>query len=360
MSGIISGGTSGTTNKLTKTGAGTLAFTAQNTYFGDTTVSAGTLMIGIGGTAGGVSQNSPSIIVASGATLAVNRSDTVTQGSNALKVAITGAGGISQIGAGDTVLNLPNTYTGPTTVSAGTLTVGASNVLADTTTVSLGGGTLGVGAAFEDSVGTLAVTSNATIHLGDAISKLAFAESSGESWTGILNLTGTFVSGASLRFGDGSVTGLTPAQLASITATGYSGFGLDASGYLTASTASGFSSWIAGTFAGGAVPGGQQGANDDFDNDGISNLVEYAVHGLDPTVANASVGTFNSNVLSFSKRAATSGLTYAIEESTDLGIADDWTEVTGASYVSSATTISYTLTPSTPVKNFTRLRVLSN
>jgi hypothetical protein len=81
---------------------------------------------------------------------------------------------------------------------------------------------------------------------------------------------------------------------------------------------------------------------------------------LDPTVANASVGTFISNVLSFSKRAGTSGLTYAIEESTDLGIADDWTEVTGASYVNNATTISYTLTPSAPVENFTRLRVLSN
>ncbi|MEY3895848.1 MAG: hypothetical protein RLZZ214_1368, partial [Verrucomicrobiota bacterium] len=51
--------------------------------------------------------------------------------------------------------------------------------------------------------------------------------------------------------------------------------------------------------------------------------------------------------------------TYAIQQSTDLNIADDWTEV--SSYTTnSASTISYTLTPGTPVKNFARLQVLSN
>ncbi|OYV05698.1 MAG: hypothetical protein CFE26_10220, partial [Verrucomicrobiales bacterium VVV1] len=86
MSGLINGGTTGN-SPFNKTGEGTLAFTAQNTYSGDTIITAGTLMIGNGGTTGGVSQNSTTIIVESGAILAVNRSDTVTQGGNALKVA---------------------------------------------------------------------------------------------------------------------------------------------------------------------------------------------------------------------------------------------------------------------------------
>ena len=125
-------------------------------------------------------------------------------------------------------------------------------------------------------------------------------------------------------------------------------------------TPAGFSSWITGTFANGTVPGGQQGPNDDFDKDGISNLVEYAIAGQDPTVGNPTIGTFSAGTLSFTKREGTSGLTYAIQKSTDLGITDAWIEVTGGSYVNDASTISFTLTPGTPAKNFLRLQVLSN
>ena len=124
---------------------------------------------------------------------------------------------------------------------------------------------------------------------------------------------------------------------------------------VTVGTGSGFSSWITGTFANGTVT--NQGPNDDDDNDGISNLVEYAIADQDPTAPNASVGSFASNVLSYTKRGDATGLTYAIEESTGLV---SWQEVSGGSYVNNATTISYTLTPGTPTKNFTRLRVTSN
>jgi hypothetical protein len=109
------------------------------------------------------------------------------------------------------------------------------------------------------------------------------------------------------------------------------------------------------------VPSGKQGPNDDPDNDGIPNLVEYAIAGQDPTVPNPKIGSFDGQTLSFTKRAGTSGLTYAIEESTDLGIGDDWDEVThnppNNPYVIDTTTISYTLTPGTPAGNFLRLRV---
>ncbi|QTN32025.1 hypothetical protein HZ994_06675 [Akkermansiaceae bacterium] len=123
----------------------------------------------------------------------------------------------------------------------------------------------------------------------------------------------------------------------------------------------GFSSWINQPFAGGAtVPRVKQGPNQDFDKDGISNLLEYAIAGEDPTVSNPTIGTFTASSLSFTKAAGTSGLTYAIQESTDLGETDDWSEVTGDSYVNDSGTISYAFSPGTPEKNFLRLRVISN
>ena len=77
-------------------------------------------------------------------------------------------------------------------------------------------------------------------------------------------------------------------------------------------------------------------------------------------MGNAAIGSFNANTLSFTKRADTTGLTYAIVESTDVGVTVPWTEVpAGPSYTNNATAISYTLTPGTPVKNFVRLQVIA-
>jgi sulfatase modifying factor 1 len=122
-----------------------------------------------------------------------------------------------------------------------------------------------------------------------------------------------------------------------------------------------FSSWITGTFAGGAsIPVGKRGPLEDPDNDGISNLLEYALAGHDPTVANPSVGTFTGTTLSYTKRLGTTGLTFAIQRSTDLGATDPWTEVAGGTYVNNSSTISYTFTPGIPANQFLRLQVQSN
>lgn len=99
------------------------------------------------------------------------------------------------------------------------------------------------------------------------------------------------------------------------------------------------------------------GPNGDSDNDGIKNLVEYALN-LNFAGSDGSAGTLTGNMLSFTKRpeAVTNGdVTYAIETSPDL--LNSWTPV---SYilpdVNNGTTISYTL-PTGLGKIFARLVV---
>ena len=99
---------------LTKIGAGTLALTGDNTYSGGTTISAGTLQLGNGGTTGSVAGN-----ILNNAILAFNRSNALTFGG-----VISGTGAVQQNGAGTTILTADNTYTGGTTINAGTLQLG--------------------------------------------------------------------------------------------------------------------------------------------------------------------------------------------------------------------------------------------
>jgi autotransporter-associated beta strand protein len=130
-------------------------------------------------------------------------------------------------------------------------------------------------------------------------------------------------------------------------------------GTLTVGTVTppGFSSWITGPFANGTVAPAQQGQAADPDGDGVSNLLEYAIAGLDPTVPNGTPGTFAGNLLSYSKRLPLDAtLSYKIEQSVDLGVTP-WAEVpAGVDYVNDGTTISYAL-PTTLPRNFIRLKV---
>jgi len=115
---VITGG-----GEFIKAGNGTTIFTLVNTYTGSTTISAGTLQMGDGGTGGSLGPSS-SISVASGATFAVNRSNTANQlASSGGFRAISGAGGFTQMGSGTTNLTILNTYTGPTSVLGGALNI---------------------------------------------------------------------------------------------------------------------------------------------------------------------------------------------------------------------------------------------
>lgn len=130
---------------LTKLGTGTLVLDLANTYTGPTTVSAGTLQLGSGGTSGTLSTSSP-ITVASGAVFAINRSDIVTQGTEFSAAPITGAGGFTQAGGGTTVLTAANTFTGTTTVSSGVLQLDNALALQNSALSTSGTGTVVLGA----------------------------------------------------------------------------------------------------------------------------------------------------------------------------------------------------------------------
>ena len=102
------------------------------------------------------------------------------------------------------------------------------------------------------------------------------------------------------------------------------------------------------------IPG--QPASGDFDKDGLSNLMEYAL-GKSPTASSTPAGTFDAEVVSFSKGAdayANGDVTWVIQESDDLGATDAWETVTPT--MNTNTTISYKLPTGRP-KVFVRLVV---
>ena len=142
LSGVISGGGAA---GLNKTGTGTVILTASNTYSAATTISAGTLQIGDGGTTGQLTGTNS---ITNNGALIINRSNDVTQANDLNNQAIGGTGSLTLAGDSTKTFTLANTYSGTTTVSAGTLIVtGGSTGSGDLTVASgatVGGtGTLG-------------------------------------------------------------------------------------------------------------------------------------------------------------------------------------------------------------------------
>lgn len=262
---------------------------------------------------GGLDAGARSVVNTSGTVVTLTLNTTANQSSGASigGTDINGTIGddiaLVKSGTATQTLSGANSYSGDTTVSGGTLSLGQVNSNNESSTVSIAasaGARLNLAFSGTDTVDSLYI---------NGVQQPAGNYTSAHA-------SGAFTGGGTLHVTSG------PA---------------------------GFATWITGTFANGAtVPGGQQGASSDPDQDGVNNLIEYAIAGLDPTVSNGAIGSFTGNTLSFSKRQPLAAdLTYAIETSTNL---QTWTPVTPS--VNNSSTISYTL-PNGQGQIFARLRV---
>ncbi|MBT2325178.1 autotransporter outer membrane beta-barrel domain-containing protein [Variovorax paradoxus] len=133
------------TGSVTQLGAGTTTFTADNSYAGGTTISAGTLQLGDGGTSGSVVGD-----IVNNATLVANRSNTLN-----LAGAISGSGALRQIGSGTTVLSGANSYGGATTVEAGSLKAAAAHAFSAASDHTVAAGATLDTAGFDQRVASL-------------------------------------------------------------------------------------------------------------------------------------------------------------------------------------------------------------
>ena len=155
--GVIQNGNG--TVSLSKGLATTLTLTGNNSYTGNTTISAGAIQLGSGGTSGNLSGSSAII---DNAALIFNRSNTITQGTDF--GSISGSGSVTQAGGGTTTLSSGNTYTGITTISAGTLSISSESGLGsnpgsfNAAQLTLNGGTLQTTGNFTVSSGNRGVT----------------------------------------------------------------------------------------------------------------------------------------------------------------------------------------------------------
>lgn len=153
----LNGTIAGSSGELAKTGAGTLQLNGDNTYDGDTTLSAGTLALGSDSALGSANETAGSLIVDGDATLTaaddtrtlsnditLNTGNTLTiDGTDDLFLGgvISGDGALTQNGLATTVLAETNTYTGGTSLVGGGIHVQADNALGDgdVTVAGLGG-----------------------------------------------------------------------------------------------------------------------------------------------------------------------------------------------------------------------------
>ena len=148
--------------QLTKKGAGKLTLTGNSPFYGQTTISAGSL-----------SANSANL-----ATNIVNNASLIfDQNFNGtFAAAISGTGSVRKLGTGKLILSGNNTYTGSTFITEGTLSVNgmlSSDVLVQTGAKLGGSGTVGSFTAETgsfvtpgNSIGTLNVAGNATFANG--------------------------------------------------------------------------------------------------------------------------------------------------------------------------------------------------
>ena len=397
-----------------KSGEGTQALASANTYTGTTTISQGRLEIGGGSTTGSLN---PASQIVNNDILAFNRTNEVTQGIDFAN-GISGSGRVVKAGSGNLTFTSANTYAGTTTINTGSLTlsgdgtVGSGQVtLSSGTTfnvsgatpasVSLPGGlggsgtvnatgkTLAIGGSFTPVA--LTITGNVALVTGAATSVTTAATPAATlraDVTGTLTNLGSLAitAGSGLTFADGqsytfftTTGGITPGFTSvsvgslplttsapgiwSATTEGLTYTYTETTATLAVATAvsplTALQTWRQQFFNSSENSGnGADGA--DFDNDGLSNLMEYAL-GTDPTVTSPDQVTVgrdgNFLTLTYPRRSpADPALTYTVQGSSDLGTG--FTTATGSTATGSPSVYTDNVDISAPgTRRFLRLSV---
>ncbi len=183
-SSTLSGVISGTNANVVKVGAGTLTLTGDSSYTGGTTLSAGTVQVGNGGTSGRLGTGT----ITNDAVLVFKRSDTLTVADE-----ITGSGLIKQEGTGTLIFSATNNYQGGTQINAGTLAIstdrnlGAVPASVDPDNIILNGGNLQLLTGFTELHANRGITLGAS-H-GTITTDLGVTASYGGVITGAANFT---------------------------------------------------------------------------------------------------------------------------------------------------------------------------
>jgi autotransporter-associated beta strand protein len=173
---------------------GTLILTADNTFSGTSTVSAGTLQLGNGGATGKVVGN-----IINNSALFFNHSVDATYGG-----VISGTGGLTKLASNTLTLSGVNSYTGATTLSEGTLAVSGS--LSDTTQVSVANGAV-YRLDVSDTVGSIEGAGNITTGAASGTVTLTASLDSllTKTFSGVMS-SGSTASLAFSKSGAGSLT----------------------------------------------------------------------------------------------------------------------------------------------------------
>ncbi len=163
---------------LTKLGAGTLTLTGANTYTGDTTVNAGTLAFGNGGSL----TNTSGVTVQGGATLTLAPGSSVS--IDEMFVGSTGAGGVTQTGGSVTTTPNVNSYIDVGGFATGTYTISGGKITTDQLEAGI----------FAN--GTITVNSGSTVTAG--VVRVGVASGGG---VGVFNQNGGTVTAAPIGAG---------------------------------------------------------------------------------------------------------------------------------------------------------------